>query len=607
MDHTDDRPADERDDEPFEDEDEEMDEAESEEEKDETEEELERLVFGDTAGFKDELKGFRQDTYRADGDDVEEEEEEALATIADADLFMVDTGDVPSQALLSRPDGELTAYQRDPPAWHDSDDDERQISLMAVPRLRKLRHFEGEDVISGSDYTARLRRQFEVLHPRPAWADWSKQEKNPKKRRRSELEDDEMSDDASQDSDDEEDEDLSVQPLANLLRSTAALTRSTQTTSTKRLKLRPEVIGIERMKDIQPTQPSAITSLTIHPTLPLLLSSGPSSTLYLHHLHPHPTPPDPANPLITSFHLKHTPLSTTAFSPPSLASPQASPTIYLSGRRRYFHTWDLSTGLIRKITRLYGQQATQRTFEILKPSPCGRYIALLGSDRKGGGLVNILSATTSQWLSQPRLESRKGLADFAWWCNGEGIVLVGRGGEVAEFSMQENKIVARWQDEGAVGITTIALGGRVAGFDNRNKKAAPPMLGPDRWIAIGSTSGIVNLYDRTSWIETGPPSTNPVPTKTLENLTTPVSRLCFSPDGQVLCMASRWKRDALRLVHLPSCTVYRNWPTSKTPLGRVSAVVLGEVLVGEGGEERRMLVLVVGNEAGNLRGWEIMG
>ena len=26
------------------------------------------------------------------------------------------------------------------------------------------------------------------------------------------------------------------------------------------------------------------------------------------------------------------------------------------------------------------------------------------------------------------------------------------------------------------------------------------------------------------------------------------------------------ERDALRLVHLPSCTVFSNWPTSKSPL-----------------------------------------
>jgi U3 small nucleolar RNA-associated protein 18 len=33
----------------------------------------------------------------------------------------------------------------------------------------------------------------------------------------------------------------------------------------------------------------------------------------------------------------------------------------------------------------------------------------------------------------------------------------------------------------------------------------------------------------------------------LDQLTTPISHLVFAPDGQFLVMASRWKRDALRL------------------------------------------------------------
>jgi len=522
---------------------------------------------------------------------------------------MVDTGDYQAlQGPLST--GSALTPHREAAAWYDSDDDRRQISLMAVPRLRKLRQYEGEDVISAVEYTERLRRQFEVLHPRPAWADWSAKQKNSKKRRRSaeDEEEDEISDSDAAVSDEEEDDELSVQPLAKLLRSTESLVRPTQRTSSKRLKLRPEVISIERMKDISPTQPSAITSLNIHPSLPLLLSSGPSSTLYLHHLRPHPTPPDPANPLVTSLHLKHTPLATTAFS-----SDKTSPQIYLSGRRRYFHIWDLPSGEIKKVTRIYGQAATQRSFETLKPSPCGRYIGLLGSSRKGGGLVNILSATTTQWLCQARLESRKGLADFAWWADGSGMCLVGRGGEVAEYNVNDRQIVARWQDEGAVGTTTIALGGQIAGLEaSRKKGAAPPQFGTDRWIAIGSTSGIVNIYDRTSWVDSTPPA-QPKPTKTFDHLTTPVSKLCFSPDGQVMAMASRWKKDALRLIHLPSCTVYRNWPTSKTPLGRISAVALGEIVQaddggGRGGEEGgKVMILAVGNEAGMLRAWEIMG
>jgi U3 small nucleolar RNA-associated protein 18 len=63
----------------------------------------------------------------------------------------------------------------------------------------------------------------------------------------------------------------------------------------------------------------------------------------------------------------------------------------------------------------------------------------------------------------------------------------------------------------------------------------------------------------------------------------------------MLVIASRWKRDALRLVHLPSCSVYRNWPTDKTPLGRVASVAVSP----DG------MYLAVGNEQGMIKLWEI--
>lgn len=65
----------------FEDEDEVMSDAS--EEKDEAEQELERLVFGDSEGFKDELKSFRNGTYTLEDD---EEDEDDHAGIADADV-----------------------------------------------------------------------------------------------------------------------------------------------------------------------------------------------------------------------------------------------------------------------------------------------------------------------------------------------------------------------------------------------------------------------------------------------------------------------------------------------------------------------------------------
>jgi WD40 repeat protein len=51
------------------------------------------------------------------------------------------------------------------------------------------------------------------------------------------------------------------------------------------------------------------------------------------------------------------------------------------------------------------------------------------------------------------------------------------------------------------------------------------------------------------------------------------------------------------IVHLPTCTVYRNWPTSNTPLGRISSVAISP------NSEQ----LAVGNEQGGIRLWEIRG
>lgn len=464
------------------------------------------------------------------------------------------------------------------------------VSLASVPRLRKLRRTEAEDVVNGKEYSRRLRKQFELLNPVPQWARQAMQQPARKKRR---LSQDAASDSNASDEDMEIDDDLpSAAPLSKLLRNAESLVRQTGPGVGKKRKLRPEVIDIQRTKDIALTQPSAITSLSFHPTLPLLLSSGPSSTLYLHHISPSPPAPTP-NPLLTSLHIRGTPLSTTAFHP-------SDSRIFLSARRRYFHVWDLNTGRIEKVTRIYGHQHEQRSMERFKLSPDGTYMALLGSAKKGGGVINILSTATLQWIYQVRVESRGGIAEFCWWKNSAGLCIAGKSGEITEWSVTERKVIARWQDEGAVGTTTIALGGQ--------HEFSKSSIGTDRWVVTGSSSGIINIYDRRAWLAspqsdtTQPVPLQPKPTRVFDHLTTPTSHLTFSHDGQILAMASRWKADALRLVHLPSCTVFRNWPTNSTPLGRITGVALapGDVV---GGDVHSLLA--VANEQGKIRLWEI--
>jgi U3 small nucleolar RNA-associated protein 18 len=328
-------------------------------------------------------------------------------------------------------------------------------------------------------------------------------------------------------------------------------------------------------------------------------------------------------------HIRGSQLTTTAFHPTDTR-------IFLSARRRYFHIWDLSSGKVDKITRTYGHQHEQRSMERFKLSPDGKYLALLGSTRHGGGVLNLLDATTLQWTSQVRIESRGGIADFSWWRDSTGLCIAGKNGEVTEWSAQDRAVVARWQDEGAVGTTVLALGGDLSASSSRNP------IGTDRWVAIGSSSGIVNIYDRRIWLSSSSSSSSqqksssssrhhhhheqqppvvplhPKPTKTLAHLTTPTSHLVFSPDAQILALASKWKRDALRLVHLPSCTVFKNWPTGNTPLGRISGVAFvdggvwdqtrgggGAGGAGGGAGDQVHSLLAVANEQGKIRLWEI--
>lgn len=556
------------------------------------EEELERAVFGDSVGFREGLKSFGLVEQEEESD--AESEKSALEDVADGDLFFTDVGPMdPTTGALVPVSGEEESDDETtgkfPAAWQDSDDERMVVSLASVPRLRKLRRSEGEDIISGKDYVRRLRKHFELLNPTPDWARDANQKPARKKRKTTQDGDASEEDlDSGDDMDVDDDGELSVDPLARLLQDTKGLVRRSEAaTGSKKRKLRPEVLDIQRTKDIPGVQPSAITSLSFHPTLPLMLSSGPASTLYLHHIIASPPAPE-ANPLLTSLHIRKTPLTTTAFHP-------IDSRIFLGARRRFFHVWNLDTGKIEKIARIYGQQHEQRSMEHFKLSPDGRFMALQGSARKGGGVINILDAKTLQWSSQVRVESRGGIADFAWWRDSRGMSIAGKNGEITEWNVAEQRAVARWQDEGAVGTTTISLGG-----DNGQAGCA---IGKDRWVVVGSSSGIINIYDRRAWLVAPKTTTSdnegvpphPKPTRTLDQLTTPTSHLAFSPDGQLLVVASRWKKDALRLVHLPTCTVYKNWPTSNTPLGRITGVAFAP------GSD----ALAVANEQGKIRLWEI--
>jgi len=97
-------------------------------------------------------------------------------------------------------------------------------------------------------------------------------------------------------------------------------------------------------------------------------------------------------------------------------------------------------------------------------------------------------------------------------------------GEVYEWDMENRVCVSKFTDEGTIVGSAIAV--------------------TPRFLATGSSSGIVNVYDRERVSE----SRVPKPLKSLMNLTTRVTSLEANHSGELLCFGSYEKKDVIKLV-----------------------------------------------------------
>ncbi|BFZ58309.1 U3 snoRNP protein [Savitreella phatthalungensis] len=454
-------------------------------------------------------------------DASEEYPDEEFDDVQDADLFMVDDGpgdvDLPEYAPVTA--------NTQPAAWHDSDDESLSISLATTPKLRKLRAHDDEDIVDGLDYCRRLRHHFERVHPVPDWA-LPSQVRGSRRR----ASDSDMSDTVEGD------------PLEMLLR-----TAQPYTVPTAAIR-RPGKIDIKRLRDANDKAPSAaaIQALQFHPSFPLLLTGGFDRTIRLYHID------GKVNQPATSLYLHRVSLETVLFHPDGHR-------VFAGGRRKFFHVWDLASGHVQRISRLYGHEEEYTSMERFVLSPDGKYMALAGNR----GWIGILATGTGQYLDGFKVDSP--VADLKWHRDSDCISVIDSSADVYEWSMRGRTVQDRWRDVGGLDPTSLALSPNAT--------------------AIGSRSGVVNVYSGMSR----------QPDRELQQLTTSIHAMEFSPDAQILAVSSRAKKDSLRLIHMPSCTVFKNWPTQNTPLGRIGALAWSPT----------SSMLAIGNDAGRVTLWSV--
>ncbi|KAF9957939.1 U3 snoRNP protein [Modicella reniformis] len=529
--------------------------------KEKSEIELENLVFGDNedlvgetfSKIGHELSSDEEIDERDEFDyDTEEDNMNSLDKGSNelgddgSDLFFMDTGPspLPKEAKeeleeeMSENDGKkseesrLIAIYGGKPAWVDADDKTLSISLKAVNRLKKLRKEESEDVINGVDYEQRLRKQFQKVYPIPNWVE---PEESKKRRRRTTGAD---SDSDFSDVEEQQQEDHS------LLKSSKGYLEK----STKLRILSPESILVTRVKNANQMgySKAVVQSVEFHPNSQMLLTAGFDRTLRLFQID------GKLNQLMQSIFYKDMPIYKAAFSANGNA-------IVASGRRKYFYTYDIEAGKVEKSQGIYGRR--EKSLEKFSLSPCGKWTAFLGRD----GYIILVSNQTKQWIKNLKMNGN--VRSVAWSSDGMYLYSVGGDTEIYQWEISSGKCLHRFMDEGGFKPTCVAVSPN------------------NQYWAVGSRSGIVNVYDR-SCLSTHKPKS----LRAIGNLTTSIHTMRFNHDSQILAISSKSRKDQLKLVHIPSLKVFPNWPTSGTPLSYVTSLTFSP----------KSGYLAVGNDRGKV-------
>eukprot|EP00300_Choanocystis_sp_HF-7_P002289 c11762_g1_i1.p1 GENE.c11762_g1_i1~~c11762_g1_i1.p1 ORF type:complete len:342 (+),score=57.54 c11762_g1_i1:69-1094(+) len=295
--------------------------------------------------------------------------------------------------------------------------------------------------------------------------------------------------------------------------------------------LAASVIDLQRLTNanVQAVSKCVVQVCAFHPdpTTNLLMTAGLDKHIRVFRVN------GKTNPLVHATYLRELPIFHAAFSP-------SGNCVWASGRRSVIYQLDLEQGAVTRYNPLTEDNFGQTKFAV---DANGGMLAFSGRDSS----VHFVDTRSHQRAFTVQGRAQIAALDFAP-THPMHLVTAGSEGLVHIFDVRTRRCLNICQDEGSLNTTQLTFSS-------------------DGNLTTGSTSGVVNVYKYSSFLE----SDRPKPTKAIMNLTTRISSIACHPQGELYSFASSEKKGAIRLLHVPTFTVFRNWPLPKNPLRYITS------------------------------------
>lgn len=414
------------------------------------------------------------------------------------------------------------------------------VDLTARNRTQKLRRDYVETEVDGVEYERRLREQFRKLHGNTNWSEPNK---------------DAAWDDQS-DGEAEADEVVPTSAKHNLANK-----------GQRGERLRPQELDVEILREAELVAGErgqkgacAIQALQFHPNSELMMCGGMDKTLRFFAID------GDENPRVSSHFIKNFPIMGARFMP-------SGDQVVMTCMDHRVCGFDVQTGQTSQIKAFDSQGFRRLVGPFVGPSPgdgpaaqkTSQLYAMLGD----AGTMLLSDVRTKMPVRTLRMNSLGAAAVFS--CDKEVLYSVDQEAHIYEWDLRTGRCRQRVRDEYASRVSALSLSRITANA-------------PTPTLAVGTLSGNIDFFDVSG------PKMSKKPTKSIDNLTTRISGLHFHHQGELMVGFSQFKKDALKVVHMATGTVFANWPPPKCPLNAVSAVDLSR----EGG------FMAIGNERGRV-------